>query len=142
MDLFFKTASLIISLAGFIIIILQLTNLDKNLKSSARGSIYDMSSRIKEVFLTKPHLRKYFFEGVDISSNDPLYDEVMAVADYYCLYLEQITTQKDNIAKEERSSWLRYAHDIYHQSPVIQQYLKDKKNWYSSRFWRVVENDS
>ena len=139
MDLFFKVSGLAISFAGFLIIIYQLTHLDKSLKSSARGSIYDMASRIKEVFLERPHLRKYFFEGVEISPGDQHYDEVMAVADYYCLYLEQITTQKNNIDKSEQESWIKYAHDVYHGSPALQSYLEGKRDWYSSKFWVVME---
>ncbi|WP_420598736.1 hypothetical protein [Neptuniibacter sp.] len=141
MDIFFKASGLVVSVAGFIVIIIQLTNLDRSLKSSARGSIYDMASRIKEVFLSKPHLRKYFFDGIEISPEEELYDEVMSVADYYCLYLEQITTQKENIDNEERDSWLKYAHDIYHNSPVLREYLKDKRDWYSKKFWLVLEGD-
>ena len=53
-----------------------------------------MASRIKEVFLTRPQLRKYFFGNVAIARSDIHFDEVMAIADYYCLYLEQIATQQ------------------------------------------------
>ena len=78
---------------------------------------------------------------MEISPEDALYDEVMSVADYYCLYLEQITTQKENIGQEERASWMKYAHDIYHNSPVLRDYLKDKRHWYSNKFWEVIEGD-
>lgn len=141
MELLFKISGLVISIAGFVIVIFQLANLDQSLKSSARGSIYDMASRIKEVFLAKPYLRKYFHDGVGISREDSLYDEVVAMADYFCLYLEQITTQKANIDEEERQSWLKYAHDIYHNSPVIQEYIKDKGDWYSKKFWSVIKGE-
>jgi hypothetical protein len=130
-----------ISLGGFLLVVVQLFKLDKSMKSSARGSIYDMASRIKEVFLSKPHLRPYFFEGEPISQGDANYQEAVAVADYYCLYLEQITTQKNSIDETERASWLKYAHDIYHDSPLLQEFLKDKRKWYSQKFWEVLEGN-
>lgn len=130
---------LLISIAGIVFIILQLKSVNKSLKSTARGSIYDMASRIKEVFLSKPHLRKYFFDGEVINKDDENYSEVLAVADYYCLYLEQITTQKRNIDKSERESWMKYAHDVYVNSPVLKDFLKDKREWYSEKLWRVLD---
>ncbi len=141
MQVAIEVSGLIISFAGFLVVIIQLFKLDKSLRSSARGSIYDMASRIKEVFLSKPHLREYFFEGVAISRDHEHYSEAVAVADYYCLYLEQITTQKTNLDKSERDSWLKYAHDIYHSSPILKEYLEDKKEWYSRKFWDVIEGE-
>lgn len=132
---------LIISVAGFLVVIIQLFKLDKSLKSSARGNIYDMASRIKEVFLAKPYLRQYFFEGEEITKTQEHYYEAISVADYYCLYLEQIATEKNNIDKTERDSWLKYAHGIYHNSPIIKEYLKDKKKCYSTKFWEVIEGN-
>jgi len=137
-DVITDICGLIISFAGFLVVIIQLFRVDKSLKSSARGSIFDMSSRIKEIFLSKPYLRQYFFDGKAITIDHEHYQEALAVADYYCLYLEQITTQKSNIDKVERDSWLKYVHDIYHDSPIIKEYLKDKREWYSPKFWEVI----
>lgn len=127
-----------VSVAGFIVIIIQLFRVDKSLKSSARGSIYDMASRIKEVFIEKPHLRPYFFENVEIGKNSEHYPEVLAITDYYCLYLEQISTQQHNIDKSERDSWRRYVQAIYNNSPIIKEYLMDKQKWYSPKFWDII----
>lgn len=86
-----------------------------------------MSARLKEVFVTYPEIQKYFFDGIDIQENDENYSKIAAITDYYCLYLEQITTQSRNIAPEYRESWLTYASFIYQQSPIMQRYLLDKK---------------
>jgi hypothetical protein len=129
-----------VAIFGFIAVIIQLHGMDRDLKSGARGSIYDMASRIKEVFLAKPHLRKYFSEGISIDSGHEHYEEVIAIADYYCLYLEQITTQQSNIDERERAAWLKYAHDIYWGSPAIQTYLTGKEKWYSGTFWNVINS--
>ena len=134
-------ASSCVAIFGFIAVIIQLNGMDRDLKSGARGSIYDMASRIKEVFLAKPHLRKYFSDGISIDSKHEHYEEVIAIADYYCLYLEQITTQQSNIDERERAAWLKYAHDVYWGSPAIQHYLTGKEEWYSEAFWSVINSD-
>ncbi len=134
-------AETIIAALGFLAVIWQLRQLDKDLKSNTRTSIYDMAARIKDVFLSRPHLRPYFFEGVAIDDKDKDYEEALAVADYFCLYLEQISTQRETIAKQDRDAWCRYAHDIYQNSPIIQAYLEDKREWYSRPFWQVMEGN-
>ncbi len=140
-----ETVSSVVGIAiaalGFGAVLFQLRQLDQNIKGNTRTSIYDMAARIKEVFLVRPHLRPYFFEGRDISPEHEHYAEALAAADYYCLYLEQITTQKATIADSDRRAWCQYAHDIYHNSPVIQGYLADKQSWYSDPFWKVMAGD-
>lgn len=132
---------IIIAALGFVAVLWQLRQLDKDLKSNTRTSIYDMAARIKEVFLDRPHLRPYFFDGAAIGQEDEHFSEAMAVADYFCLYLEQIATQRATIAKQDRAAWCKYAHDIYKNSPIIQFYLSDKKQWYSASFWEVMEGN-
>jgi hypothetical protein len=130
-----------IAALGFFAVLLQLRQLDKDIKSNTRTSIYDMAARIKEVFLDRPHLRPYFFEGAEIPPDNAHYAEAVAVADYFCLYLEQITTQKSTIAASDRAAWCQYAHDTYNKSPIIKAYLADKKQWYSVPFWKVMAGD-
>ena len=119
--------------------IAQLRQVERILRSGARGSIYDMASRINEAFLAHPELRPYFFDGKKISPESKDYARAVAVADYYCLYLEQITTQGENVSASSRKSWYKYAADIYSNSPLLKAYLKGKRSWYAPVFWEVVE---
>ncbi|WP_372719647.1 hypothetical protein [Immundisolibacter sp.] len=136
-----SAAGALIAIFGFAAVLWQLRQLDKDIKGNTRTSIYDMAARIKEVFLLRPHLRPYFFDGAEIVADDKHYPEALAVADYFCLYLEQITTQKSTIAECDRMAWCQYAHDIYHNSPIIRAYLAGKKQWYSEPFWNVMAGD-
>lgn len=129
----------LVATVGFVAIIIQLRQVERGLRSSARGSIYDMAARVKELFLRHPDLRPYFLEGETLSPEDRRHPLALAVADYYCLYLEQIATQAENIAPSGRESWYRYASDIYSRSPILRDYLADKRSWYAPEFWAVVE---
>lgn len=141
LDTVSSVVGIAIAALGLGAVLFQLRQLDQDIKGNTRTSIYDMAARIKEVFLVRPHLRPYFFEGLDISAEHDHYAEAIAVADYYCLYLEQITTQKATIADGDRKAWCQYAHDIYQKSPIIKEYLADKKTWYSDPFWKVMAGD-
>lgn len=129
----------VIAIVGFAAVILQLRQVERGLRSSARGSIYDMGSRMKEVFMAHPNMRSYFFDGQEIDKEHDDYEVAIAIADYFCLYLEQITTQGESISTHSRNSWYRYARDVYSNSPLLQTYLEDKRDWYAPKFWDVVE---
>lgn len=133
--------SAVVAVVGVFIIVMQLKNLDQDVKGNTRTGIYEMAARIKEAFLERPHIRPYFFDGAEISADDEHYAEAMAMADYFCLYLEVISTQQSTVAACDRKAWCRYAHDLYQRSPLIRGYLadKDKKQWYSKPFWDVLE---
>ncbi|MGR9115714.1 MAG: hypothetical protein ACU85E_08105 [Gammaproteobacteria bacterium] len=130
----------IAAILGFIGLIVQLKKLECDLQVAARGSIYDMAARLKEIFVDNPEMRKYFFDGVSISEDAEHYPKAIAIADYFCLYLEQISTQSANIAPEHRESWLFYAAAIDHNSSIIKNYLSDKRFWYAPDFWDTVES--
>lgn len=132
-------AGVIVALLGFLAILYQFRQLDLDLKSNTRGSIYEMAATVKQVFIDHPELMPYFFEDKEISKSDDQYQRVIAVADLYCLYLEQIATQSESISAENRLSWLKYAAGIYRGSFVIRSYLNDKRDWYSKEFWDAVE---
>ncbi len=132
--------SALVAIIGVIFVVKQLINLDHDVKGNTRASIYEMAARIKEVFLERPHLRPYFFDGVKIGADDEHYAEAIAMADYFCLYLEVISTQKSTVAECDRKAWCRYAYDVYMSSSLLQDYLADsaKKRWYSEPFWAVL----
>lgn len=136
---FMALSALVISVIGFAAIIIQLNQLERGLRSSARGSIYDMAARVKELFLKYPEMRSYFFDGDPIEPNHQDYNLAINIADYVCLYLEQITTQGESIQATSRKSWFRYARETYQNSPLLQQHLNGKENWYAPIFWDVLE---
>lgn len=129
----------IVGILGFWGLIIQLRKVDRQLRISARGDIFAMAARMKEVFVQRPEMRPLFFDGKRIERDDASYSRAVAIADYYCLYLEQIATQVRSIDPRRRESWLRYVSGIYHASPIVRDYLADKRSWYASDLWKAIE---
>ena len=130
----------LVAIAGFIGLIIQLKNLQKGLNSDARGSIYDMSSKLKETFIEYPHLRKYFFNNIEIDPNSQNFDRVCAIADFYCLYLEQMSTQLDSIEKNHKRAWIKYIVDSIDNSPAIRTHINSNKGFYSELFLNHIHS--
>ena len=132
----------VVAILGFAAVVVQLRVLTEQVRAAARGNIYDMASRLKELFVAQPQLRKYFMEGASVPEDHPDYPTAVAIADYYCLYLEQIATQSNSIAKSNRAAWLRYGAAVYRSSPIIRAYLSEahRSMWYSEEFWSMVKS--
>ncbi len=133
-----QIASALIAGGGLLAVVLQLRHLGQDLRGNARASIYAVGNHLKEVFVEYPHLRMYFLNNKSIEPGHPDYDRVAAIADLYCLYLEQIGTQSRNISPANRIAWLRYVADIYNSSPIIRNHLEHRMHWYSAELQHAV----
>lgn len=137
--------SVLIAAGGFLAVIWQLRKLEQSIQESARTSIYDMAARIKEVLLERPHLRPYVFGGKteleELEADPARWNEALAIADFVCLYLEQIATQRQSIAKADRDAWCRFASETYQNHPLLQRHLKGREHLYSEGFWAVMQGE-
>jgi hypothetical protein len=127
-----------VAVVGVGLVVWELHEVKRGLRSTARGSIYDTAARVKDVFISKPSLRPYFFEEAPMPDDPATLREVMAVADLYCLYLEQIATHRKVITSRNRTSWERYVRAVVHSSPAVRAHLEGKEAQYAPEFWEVV----
>lgn len=132
----------LVAVIGFGAVIYQLRQVERSVRSAARWSIYDLAGRIKQNLIDDPELKPYFDDNKKIDSSDDNYQKVMAMADFYCLYLEKIATQGEGLSKENVIAWNIYVRNVYTRSYAIRHYLEDKKTWYSKEFWGVINEST
>ncbi len=128
----------VVAVIGFAAVVYQLRQVERSVRSATRWSIYDIAGRIKQNIIDDPELRPYFDENKEITADDNKYAKVMAMADYYCLYLEKIATQGEGLSKENVVAWNEYIRGVYNNSYVIRDHLNNNKEWYSKEFWAVL----
>ena len=131
-----------VAVVGFGAVIYQLSQVERSVRSATRWSIYDLAARVKQSIIDNPEVRPYFHESKEIFSDDDNYDKVMAVADLFCLYLEQIATQGEGISEGNKKSWGNYVRGVYKSCPAIRVHLEGKEAWYSREFWDIIKNKS
>ncbi len=129
-----------VAVVGFGAVIYQFSQVERSVRNAARWSIYDLAARVKQNIIDCPEVRPYFHESKPITDDDKNYDKVMAIADLFCLYLEQIATQSEGISKENKKAWGVYAQGVYESCPAIQLHLKGKEGWYSEEFWEIIKS--
>ena len=132
----------IVAVIGFGAVVYQLSQVERSVRSATRSNIYDLAARVKQNIIDNPELRPYFHESKKITANDKNYDKVMAVADLFCLYLENIATQGEGVSKENRRAWGEYIRDKYESCPAIKMHLKSNESSYSEEFWKILNNEA
>lgn len=142
----YELLSLIISIAGFAILIITLVFLTRqtrematqtrhvgdSLKGNAYGSVASQMFAVDRVFINEPELRPYFYSGRDISNDDPLYDKVVAVAELLLDFFDSVLLQQKHFPQIwPRQWWEAYMMYSFANSPLLCGYLESVKDWYT-----------
>ena len=84
-------AGLILAIVGLPILILQIRAIQRSIRSGAHAAIYAQAADFRSHLVDHPHLRKYFFDGVEIEPDHPEYDRVVTIAELFLNEIEHIT---------------------------------------------------
>lgn len=87
--------------------------------------------RLDEIFIEMPELRAYFYEGVEISENDPRFTQVMAVAEMFDDVFAYGIEQANRVPLPYNNSFKKYKHRI-EGMPAYQTY-KNRYTWINNR---------
>jgi hypothetical protein len=111
--------------------------------------LWEMEFKADDMFLEKPHLRKYFYEGATIDENNPLYAEVEAAAEKLLDVIEHLLWQAtlfpklyihdDPDGKIKWDIWHKYIIDLFISSPLLIAYAKKRRTWYTPQVIESLE---
>jgi hypothetical protein len=88
---------------------------------------------IDTTFVDHPELRGYFYEGRRVPADDPNRDRVFAMAELLLDHFDYILLQvKCFPTLYPEDFWTQYMQDCFSSSPVLCEFLENKKRWYSA----------
>ena len=131
-------AGLVLAIIGLPILILQIRAIQRSIRSGAHAAIYAQAADFRAHLVDHPHLRKYFFEGVDIEIGHPEYDRVVTIAELYLNEIEHITVMGDSFGSSNRPALERFARHALESSPIMRRRLKENRKAYSDVFDRFL----
>ncbi len=132
----------LIAAIGIPILYFQLRDMKASVRSSAHTAIYGQAETFRGYLIQYPHLRKYFFENVEIEADNKDYNRVISIAEIYLNYLEQIAVLKDSFGKENIDSLKRFTKTALEKSPILRQHLRSNAPLYSDALHRMAEEKS
>jgi hypothetical protein len=117
----------------------------------AKSEIYSTVDRILLQFLEFPHLRKYFYEGIEIpaavevGADRDVRDQVLTFAELFCDAIERglDTYRSVEPAADFRSPMDTYARDIVEGSPAIRYLVQLHRGWWPNlEVWITLRSSS
>jgi len=142
----YEMLSLVISIAGFVAVIVTLVILTRqtremstqtkyvaeSLKSSAYGNVTAQVLKVDELFIEHPELRPYFYSSTHINENDSAYNKAISTAELILDVFDSVLLQTNQFPQVwPHNWWEEYVMDSFANSPILCEYLNVRKDWYS-----------
>jgi hypothetical protein len=93
--------------------------------------MYAQGASFRAHLVAYPHLRKYFFDGVEISPDHEDYDRVVTIAELFLNHLEHIAVMADSFGQENRQSLERFCRNAFVNAPILERRLAENPAAYS-----------
>jgi hypothetical protein len=117
-----------------------------SMQASMYATIATQTLEMDKMFIEKPELRPYFYDGVDIKEDDKNYNLVMSIAEYQLDYFDSTRTElgyipKDQDTQEDRETWRHYLGDSFANSPILCKRIKANSDWYMEDLVKIAREN-
>ena len=132
----------VVSVIGFLTIMIQLRLLRKNLQGATQDRLYAHYTEICKLFMGKPHLRPYFYDQVPLLDSDKpeLKAEVEFMSEAIWGLVEHAFVQKKNVPSYAwKKCWKLYFIERFNKSIVFRNYFEQNSEWYVEELSEVVK---
>lgn len=138
-DLFYKKLSLYISGGGFFLVFMgllfnvtQSNRVEKSNRANIQNSVLNHVVTLDKLFMEKPYLVPYFYEGTPIDEKDEKYQEVAATAEMILDIFDLISVQNKSYLEfwDSPQAWDEWIIDTFSTSPILRKTLDRRSNWY------------
>jgi hypothetical protein len=129
---------LVVSALGFVVVAWTLRVLVRSLDAQSSAGVATRQLEFDKVILAYPDLYRYFYQGQDVSPDDPAHTRVMAatqlLANYFDGYFQQQGMYRQMWPDRQ---WKSYIHDHVRKSPVLRRYVTENPTWFAPEFVRM-----
>lgn len=140
LQLIVSIGALLVAAVGVPLLYYQLRGVRRTIYSTTHAAIYEQAADFRAHLVEYPHLRKYFFDGVEITPEHDDYERVVTLAELYLNYVEHIAVLGDRLGGENRPSLERFSRVALDKSPILRQHLSDNNAAYSDTLNRFIDN--
>jgi hypothetical protein len=132
----YEWLSIFISFLGFGFVIVSLRALTNQTRVMSFDGIHSLILSSDEMFVQHPDMRKYFYENVDISTDDPDYNLSLAMAETLLDTFESYI-HHNTYVRYYRGVWKEYIVDAFQNSPILRARFDQTPDWYPPDLQRL-----
>ena len=135
-------AQILIAVGGIILIYVQLSKVNTTLRNDTQGRLFEQNGEFRRLLVEFPQYRKYFFDSQSIEKDSSDYPAVRTIAEMLANYMEHLAIQEPTLKKKDWGLWTAIIRDIYGTSPILQDLLSEKPNWYSKKLHTALAKNN
>ena len=126
---------LLVSALGFVVVVWSLRVLVRSIDAQSSAGVAARQLEFDRIILDNPRLYKYFYQGQDLTPDDPEYAHVMAAAQLLANYFDGYFQQRGRYRQMWPDRlWKDYIRDHVAKSPVLRRYVTENSKWFSPEF--------
>jgi hypothetical protein len=137
-QLYIAIIGLGLAFVGLPLLFVQLRDVSRSVQSGAHAALHSQGADFRAHLVQYPHLRKYFFDGVEIDPQHEDYDRVVTIAELFLNHLEHIAVLGDSFGRHNRPALERSCRLALEQSPILRQHLLRNPASYSDALHRLA----
>jgi len=135
-QVYIAIAGLALALVGLPLLFVQLRDVKRSVRSGAHAALYSQGADFRAHLVQFPHLRKFFFDGAEITEDHEEFHRVVTIAELFLNHLEHIAVLGDSFGNENRPALDRFCRVALERSPILRQHLSRNRTSYSDSLQR------
>lgn len=132
------TLTALMSTVGFIVIILQLRQVERSVRGDAHGKLCDESFVILKLIADSPQTYPYFYDNVGLPEGSPDRVKVLCICECLANFLEHLVLQSENLPQPVWKTWRAFICDSYSRSPVLRDHFAKFRGWYTPGILAII----
>jgi GNAT superfamily N-acetyltransferase len=123
-------AAPLVTASGFVFVYRQLRSQRSALETQTSWQIYETGIGILQLFVERPEMRPYFYDGRAVPAEEPARSQVLAMTELVADHLESIVMVRGAIGEETYSVWVPYIQEMQRKSPALRSFLAPSNQGY------------
>lgn len=133
------SAAAFLTAAGSVVVqFRRLRRMEAQTRSGAYLQIERMTFDLAKVFLERPHLRPFFYDGVASAADGEDAERVRIVAAMVADFAEFVFEQEKHLDPESIRGWIAWTKYVAGKSPALQAHLQEHLDWYPKAARRLA----
>ena len=131
--------SLLVTLFGFLFVLRQLRQVERNIRGETNASLCHQSIEILKAMMSRQECYPFFYDNKPLPEDHPHRVEILCLTEMIANYLDLVALQKDNLPPTAWTGWHKFILDTLQMSPVVREHLTKYGAWCSTELQAIVK---
>lgn len=115
---------------------------DRSARATRAGvyqSLVQLMIDIDRIYIDRPELRCYFYDGADEPEDLLARSRVSALAETYADLMDNFLTQAQHLPEHLSGPYSAYFEDLARSSPAIRRFWRENREWYPEEMRQLLD---